>query len=151
MAKYELLYILPAKQTDEETSTLKDSISAEITALGIKISRNEEVGKIKLAYPMQHVRHGHYIFAEFEAEPAVLEKLNRLLRLHNDILRFQVTKPDAGAKPFGKLADPEARYERRETVPVMASAKPAPSAPALTQEEIDKKLTALEEDITKEL
>ncbi len=151
MAKYELLYTLPAKQTDEETSALKDVISAELTALGLKLGRNEDVGKIKLAYPMQHIRHGHYIFVEFDAEPTILEKVNRFFSLRNDVLRFQITKPDVGAKPFGKLADPEARYERREPVAVSVSSKPTVSAPALTQEEIDKKLSALEEDITKEL
>jgi len=149
MNKYELLYILPAKQTDEETAALKDAISAELETMGLKISRNEDIGKIKLAYAMAHVRHGHYILVEFEAEPAALEKVNRFFGLRNDVLRFQVTKPEAGSKPFGKLADPEARYERREPVAVAAPAKPAPAP--LTQEEIDKKLSALEEDITKEL
>jgi small subunit ribosomal protein S6 len=151
MAKYELLYILPAKQTDEETKTLKDSVTAELDKLGLKISRNEEIGKIKLGYAMKHVRYGHYILVDFDAEPAALEKITRFFSLRNDVLRFQITKPEPGSKPFAKLADPEARYERREPVPVMAAPRPAVSAPALTQEEIDKKLSALEEDITKEL
>ena len=151
MAKYELLYILPAKQTDEETSVVKDAVTAELSAIGLKIGRNEEIGKIKLAYAIKHIRHGHYIFVEFEAEPTVLEKVNRLFALHTEVLRFQITKPESGAKPFAKLADPEARYERREPVAVSSQTRPTVAAPALTQEEIDKKLSALEEDITKEL
>lgn len=152
MAKYELLYTLPAKYTEEEVNALKANITAELEKFGLSISRNEEIGKIKLGYPMQHVRHGHYVLVVFEADPANLAKLNEYLRLNNDILRHQVTHFDSALKPIAQLADPEARIERREPVAAAApAAAPAPVAQAMTNEELDKRLSALEEDITKAL
>lgn len=152
MAKYELLYTLAAKYAEDEVAAVKDTISSELAKLGLSISRNEEVGKIKLGYPMQHVRHGHYVLVIFETEPANIVKLNEFLRLHNEILRHQITHFDPALKPFVALADPEARLERYEA-PAMAAvgAAPAPVGPAMTEEELDKKLSALEEDITKAL
>jgi ribosomal protein S6 len=155
MAKYELIYVLPAKYTDEEIKGMKGSITSELEKLGISISRNDEVGKIKLGYAMDHVRHGHYMLVVFESEPKDLAKLNDYLRLNNDILRHQVTCFDPALKPITALADPEARLERYEA-PVRADgapaeARPAAPVPAMSEEELNKKLTALEEDITKSL
>ncbi len=154
--KYELLYALPAKYTEGEVNGVKANITTELEKLGLSISRNEEIGKIKLGYPMQHVRHGHYVLVVFEAEPATIAKLNDYLRLNGEILRHQVTHYDPAVKPIVALADPEARLERREAVPahVAAAAEPrpaAPTGPAMTEEELNKKLSALEEDITKSL
>ncbi len=152
MAKYELLYTLPAKYTEEEAKKVQDGITAELSKFAISISRNEEIGKIKLAYPMQHVRHGHYVEVDFTAEPAEIAKMNEYLRLNNAIARYQVVHPTPGAKPVVKLADPEARIERREPAAVAAAPVQAPIAAApISQEELDKKLDALEADITKEL
>lgn len=154
MAKYELLYTLPAKYTEEEVNKIKGNITTELEKFGISIVRNDEIGKIKLAYPMQHVRHGHYIEVDFDASGDKIVKMNEYLRLNNDILRFQIVHPTTGAKPMTQLADPEARVER-VPVGVAAAAAPVqapivPSAP-VSQEELDKKLTDLEADITKEL
>jgi small subunit ribosomal protein S6 len=155
--KYELLYTLPAKYTEGEANGVKANITSELEKLGLSISRNEEIGKIKLGYPMQHVRHGHYVLVVFEAEPASLAKLNEYMRLNNEVLRHQVTHFDPAVKPIVALADPEARLERREAVPSRVEsgapeARPvAPTGPAMTEEELEKKLSALEEDITKAL
>jgi small subunit ribosomal protein S6 len=152
MAKYELLYTLPAKYTEGEIAAIKGAITTELEKLGLSISRNEEIGKIKLGYPMKHVRHGHYVLVVFEAEPAALAKVNEFLRLHTEILRHQVTHFDPALKPIAMLADPEARIDYRETAAVSAPvAAPVATGPAMTPEELDKRLSALEEDITKEL
>jgi len=152
--KYELLYTLAAKYTEEEIAVVKEKITAELVKLGLSISRNEEIGKIKLGYPMKHARHGHYVLVVFDADPAVLSKVNEYLRLNNEILRHQVTHYDPAIKPIGQLADPEARIDFRvtetTTQPVIGTA-PAPIGPAMTPEELDKRLEALEEDITKAL
>jgi hypothetical protein len=103
---------------------------------------------------MKHVRHGHYVLVVFEAEPASLKQVNEYLRLHNEILRHQVTHFDPAVKPITQLADPEARINYRDTVTVGAQVigtAPAPVGPAMTPEELDKRLEALEEDITKAL
>jgi len=156
MAKYELLYTLPAKFTEDEIAQKKRSIADELVKLGVSVARNDEIGKIRLAYPIRHVRHGHYVLADLEVEPSALSKVNDFLRLHADVLRHQIVKPEPGSKPFVSLADPDARIERRDAAPAPVAptvpmSQPRSAGPALTAEEIDKKLDALEEDITKAL
>jgi small subunit ribosomal protein S6 len=152
--KYELLYTLAAKYTEEEIAVVKQTVTAELVKLGLSISRNEEIGKIKLGYPMKHVRHGHYVLVVFEADPAILKQVNEYLRLHTEILRHQITRFDPAIKPIIALADPEARIDFRTTetavAPVIGKAPAAP-VEAMTPEELDKRLEALEEDITKAL
>jgi len=157
MAKYELLYTLPAKYTEGEVNGVKANITSELEKLGLSISRNEEIGKIKLGYPIEHVRYGHYVLVVFEAEPAMLAGLDEYLRLNNEVLRHQVTRFDPALKPIAALADPEVRLFSAPSgtapsvrVPVSVPVQ-APAGPAMTEEELDKRLEALEEDITKSL
>ena len=156
MSNYELLYTLPAKYTDVEIRAEQEKITNALTGFGMSISRNEEVGKIKIAYPMSHHRYGHFILVEFDAPAPALAKINEYLRLSKDtILRHQIFKREQGVRPFLKLADPEARIEYREPVAVTASVAAVPESIAvskpLSQEELDKQLSAIEEDITKSL
>jgi len=87
---YELLYIIPAKFTDQENEGIVSKISKVVEKTGAKITRNENLGKFRLAYPIQHVRHGFYILVEFEIESQVIKNIERELRLLPEILRHQI-------------------------------------------------------------
>ena len=58
MEKFEFLYILPAKFTEAEVGGLKDKIAGIITSAGGKATETRDLGKRRLAYPINHVRHG---------------------------------------------------------------------------------------------
>ena len=68
MQKYELLYILPTKYTDEEIGGVISKLTEEMKASGVNIVRAEQAGKLKLAYPIRHQRYGYYVIAAIEAE-----------------------------------------------------------------------------------
>jgi small subunit ribosomal protein S6 len=103
MPRYELLYIIPATYAETELQPVMDGVTKALTELGAKISRNDMVGKIKLTYPVSHVRHGFYVLVDLDLESSKLGALNEMLRLHSDVLRHSVMVKDPKAKPVFKL------------------------------------------------
>ena len=153
MEKYELLYIIPAKFTDAEIDTLVKKISGLVTNAGATISGTHNLGKRKLAYPIDNVRTGHYVLTFFESETAVAYKLNDVFRLSTDILRHLLTVRDPHITAIPSLIEEEVRATRDDESPRRPAPAPArPIAPAtekpITMEELDKKL---DEILTEEI
>lgn len=145
MKKYELLYILPAKFTDAELVELRKKISGIVTGTGAVISEEHDLGKRKLAYPINHVRNGNYVLVYFEAEPTVLAKLSTVLRLSTDLLRHLLIERDlkVTAIPVFTEEEPrrESRHEEATRQHIMAAPMPvAKPNDRITMEEVEKKL-----------
>lgn len=157
MQKYELLYIVPTQFADTEIDGLREKMAKTIEQTGAKVTRNESLGKIKLAYPIKHQRHGTYVLVHFEAEPSVIAGLDRTLRLSDEVLRHIIVDlaPGSEKKEFqitsyvAPLSE-EARETRRPTDSV-APRKAVPAAveaaapvkaeeASMSMEELDKKL-----------
>jgi small subunit ribosomal protein S6 len=174
MNQYELLCIVPTLYTDPEISGIQEEVVKLLTGNGAQILRQENLGKIRLAYPIKSQHHGSYILMHFDADPSVITELNRRLRLMDSLLRHTLLTRAPGAlqKKFelfsyvAPLTD-EGKKER-ETVPRRAPVKPAPRkdvavvtpvvAPVMretapmTMEELDQKLDKiLEGDIAENI
>lgn len=113
MEKYELLYILPAKFTEEELSVLAEKIKGIVESHGGTNAVETYMGKRKLAYPIQHHRYGHYYLIIFEADKTAIAKLNSTLRLTTDLLRHLIVIRDPNIKGVPKLAE-EMQIVRRD-------------------------------------
>ncbi len=103
MSRYELLYIIPATYAETELQPVIDAVTKALTGLGATIARNDMVGKIKLTYPVNHVRYGYYVLVDMDLEASKISALNDLMRLHNDVLRHSLMIKDQKAKPVFKL------------------------------------------------
>lgn len=179
MKKYELLYIVPGQYTDAEVESIRKKVVGLVEKINGQITRHENLGKIKLAYPVNKVRHGTYILVHFDLDNHDFSVLDRELRLDAEILRHQIIIAPKGAADrqyeisayVPPLSD-EAKREMPTSMPTRPMAAPAPSsavpaAPAptlappppavkeesnLTVEELDKKLDELlEDDMSKSL
>lgn len=147
MTQYELLYIIPAKHTEDEIKAIVAKIDGISKALGANVTATHDLGKRKLAYPIQHVRTGHYVLVHYDAETAVTPKLNETLRLSTDILRHLIIKRDKHLTKIPSFAEEEARRERdeeqsqyREPAHAVPAPRPAAPAQAMSMEELDKKI-----------
>lgn len=151
MEKYELLFVLPAKYTEGEFNELAEKVKGIVAAAGGNVAELHNLGKRRLAYPIKTVRNGQYFMAFFEAENAVISKLNEMLRMSSDVLRHLVVLRDPHVTKIPSFIEEEPRRERRERregEPFFRSreAQPAPvQAPLqpqekMSMEELDKKL-----------
>lgn len=156
---YEIMYIVPLKAGVEESSAAQEKVHAMLQAEGAKITLEDALGKRKLAYPINHIRHGSYVVMEFDLETDKLQKVSDWLRLNSEILRYQiltkkVKSPEqlAREKAFQeKLARMHAQAAEEEKVEaeVVVEEKPKEVVKAdIKLDELDKKLEQiLEEEV----
>lgn len=153
MGKYELLYIV---HPDLEASIDKitEKIKGAIESRGGKLTYEENWGKRKLAYDIKKSDVGIYILWYFEAPKNSLSKIERDIRLTEEIIRFIIlSAPEKIKVKTEKLKKeieekPEEKTEKapvkKETVkkPVSVSTKKEKKTtePVESEEERMKKL-----------
>lgn len=171
MKGYELLYIVGTQYTDEEVGGIQEVIAKLLGDLKAKVLRNENLGKIRLAYPIKKISHGSYVLVHFDADPSVVQDLNRRLGLMDEVLRHTLLTRSAGAleKTFeiSSYVPPlseESKQEKEPKRPVSKTSKKASQAElpsplpasaeesAMSMEELDQKLDQiLEGDIAENI
>lgn len=89
---FELLYIVSMKYAGDELNTIMGSVAGLIKENGGTITHDDVFAKQKLAYPIKGVHQGVYVVVEFDIETENVKKLERLLTLNNNILRYMLVK-----------------------------------------------------------
>lgn len=155
MQKYELLYIVPAKHTEDELKGLTEKIGTIISTTGCAITETHVLGRRKLAYPIKHERNGYYIMVTFDAEKPVIEKMDKALRLSPDLLRHLIIKKDPRLTEMPEFAESGeiVRKDRGEEAPRGRAVKPKrppvkEKKEKVVMEDLDKKL---DEILTEEM
>lgn len=156
MQNYELLYILPPTLTETEAPVAAGRISTMLQDAGGSITQDVDLGRKKLAYPIKHHQYGYYRLVEFSAEPASVVKLNNTFRLSPELLRYlMLVKPEKTQATIERdealRARMAARRQQRMSTTATEAATAAAAAgtdetPALSAEELDKKLEKILED-----
>ena len=163
MNKYELLYIVGTQYTDPEVEGIQKQIVALLEKNAATILRNENLGKIRLAYPIKKMRHGSYILVHFDADPSIMKELNRQLGLTDEVLRHTLLAraPGAESKKFeisAYVAPLSEEAKRPDAKPATSTHREKPAAeefvaapvvvaePAMSMEELDKKLDEILDD-----
>ncbi len=89
---YELLYIVPAPFTEKDLPNVSKKIEEIIKSLDGQITKENNLGSKKLAYPIKQVYRGFYVLVNFEVEPKKLKELNQKLKLTPGVLRHMIVK-----------------------------------------------------------
>ena len=157
MKHYELLYIVSTKYTDAEVETVNDKIGALLVKLEASILRQENIGKIRLAFPIKGQRNGTYMLVHFDAEPNVTVDLDRQLRLTDEVLRHIIVErtPGAETRHFALEAyqspltdEGHRRRDEKVVAPRRTTSAVAATDASMSIEELDKKLDEILEDKT---
>jgi small subunit ribosomal protein S6 len=94
-AFYELMYVINPVLSAEQTKEIVERVSEYFSSNGAEISDTTEVGSQRLAYPIEKKRNGFYVNVFFNANGTFIAKLDRALRINEDILRHLVLRYDA--------------------------------------------------------
>ncbi len=100
--RYETVFILTPVLSDAQ---VKEAVQKFIDLLeknDAKIIHQENWGLKKLAYPIQKKSTGFYQLIEFEANPALVDKLETEYRRDERIMRFLTVKMDKHAIAFAE-------------------------------------------------
>lgn len=94
MKHYELTYVVPVKFAGDELEKVQEKIRNIIKKEGGEIDYEEDLGKKKLAYQIQHNSQGFYIVNEFDLDPSKLSGIENKIVLTAEIIRHLVVAKD---------------------------------------------------------
>lgn len=93
MNKYEVMFI--AKPFEEtEVDPIVTFVSDLLTKNGCNIEKVDRWGKRHLAYPVKKQADGYYVLINFEAEPATIKEIDRVMKIRDEILKHLIVKID---------------------------------------------------------
>jgi small subunit ribosomal protein S6 len=92
--KYEAMYIVRPDMADGDLDKLAERFKAVVEEKGGKVANAGKWEKRKLAYELRGHKEGNYVLMNFESGPAVPQELNRLLGIHDDVIRHRIYKLD---------------------------------------------------------
>lgn len=93
MKKYEVMFIVNV--ADEEViKSAVELVRNTIAKIGGIIDKEDEWGKRQLAYEVKHQTEGYYVVIDFQADPAQIKELDRVIKIHEEIIRHIIIKLD---------------------------------------------------------
>lgn len=100
MAKriYEVMYIAAPETADENIAKLNETVEKFITGEGATIVRTDDLGRRKLAYPINKKKEGYYVLFEIEGSGQEIAELERRFRVNDTIVRFMTVRVDEDRK-----------------------------------------------------
>jgi len=104
---YELGFILNPEVNEEQTRAIQERIEQIVTTHGGQVTRVNQWGRRRLAYPIEHHRDGFYVFVDMILTPESVSELDRTLKVSEEVLRHLIKRRDP------KLVQKE-REEREE-------------------------------------
>lgn len=130
MNKYELVYVIDAALEDEARKAVIDRFNGMIEQNGGKVTKVDEWGKRRLAYPINYKTEGYYLLVNFESEATLPREIERNMQIAETVLRYLIVKVEdkrSNVKPRPVRVAPEAEEAPAAEAPAEAE---APAAPA---------------------
>ena len=93
MNKYEVMFIAKPLE-DAEVDPIAEFVSNLIKKNGGNVEKVDRWGKRHLAYPVKKQADGNYVLINFEADPAVIKEIDRVMKIQYDILEHLIVKID---------------------------------------------------------
>lgn len=108
------MYIVSPETADDDLTKINEAIATTITSQGGTIANTDNMGRRKLAYPINKKTEGHYVLLEVEGTGKEILELERRMRVNDAIIRFVTVRVDEDRKKADKLkAKRDARQVRR--------------------------------------
>jgi small subunit ribosomal protein S6 len=112
MPLYEHVFISRQDLSNAQAEGLIEHFSTVLADNGGKVVENEYWGVKTMAYKINKNRKGHYAFLKSDAPAAAVQEMERLMRLHDDVMRVLTIKVDKHVE--GVSVQMQKRDEREE-------------------------------------
>lgn len=87
--QYEIMYIVKPIE-DTAIEAVVNKINTLINNNGGQVEKTDIWGKKRLAYELENLTEGIYVLVTFEAVPACVKELDRVMRIDENILRHMI-------------------------------------------------------------
>ncbi|ABA79313.1 30S ribosomal protein S6 [Rhodobacter sphaeroides] len=98
MSLYEHVFIARQDLSNAQAEGLIEHFSTVLADNGGKVVDREYWGVKTMAYKINKNRKGHYAFLKSDAPSAAVQEMERLMRLHDDVMRVLTIKVDKHAE-----------------------------------------------------
>lgn len=95
MRDYELLYIIKAELSEEQTQAVIDRYNGILETQGAEVTGVDKWGKRKLAYTIdKKYTDGFYVLVKFKGDSAAVNEADRLMKIDENLIRHLITRVD---------------------------------------------------------
>ena len=98
MTTYEILLLLDPEQAEARQDEIIARTRELVEKNGGAWHSHDAWGRRRLAYPILHKEEGVYHLVVFDAEPATLEEISRVLKIDDSVLRHLATRHIPGSR-----------------------------------------------------
>jgi small subunit ribosomal protein S6 len=113
MSLYEHVFISRQDLSISQAEGLIEHFSAILSKNGGKVLSQEYWGLKTMAYKINKNRKGHYVLLKSDSPPEAVEEMERLMRLHEDIMRVMTIKVKIHEDGPSAVMQSKARGEER--------------------------------------
>lgn len=106
--EYETIYILKPTTDHQEAERVANRVSEVIDRQRGKLTKLDNWGRRKLAYPIQKSSKGIFVYLKYLGYNDLVAELERHLRMIDSVVRYQTVLTDPEASLDGVSVDPEA-------------------------------------------
>jgi len=99
LRRYETIFIVPPDVAEDEVNGLLEKYEGIITTLKGTLIKRENWGKRKLAYEIKKQTKGIYILLDFAGKSAIVDELQRNMRLDDKVLKYMTVMKDESVAP----------------------------------------------------
>ena len=115
MPLYEHVFIARQDLSNTQAEGLVEHFSSVLADNAGKVVEREYWGVKTMAYKINKNRKGHYAFLKTDAPSDAIHEMERLMRLHDDVMRVLTIKVDAHSEgPSVQMQKRDDRGDRRE-------------------------------------
>lgn len=95
MTKYEIMFIVKATLDETALGNITKEVQGLINDGNSKVIEFKDMGRKKLAYPINKEISGFYYLINAEASNEVIQEFDRKLRINENILRHLILKKES--------------------------------------------------------
>ena len=113
---YEVVFIVDPAAGDEDVTRLIDNLQHIITEQGGAVTKNETMGRRRLAYNIGRNTEGIFQLFEVEGSGREIAELERRMRVNDQVLRYLTVRVDEDRRRAEKFAAKRARRAAKRPV-----------------------------------
>jgi small subunit ribosomal protein S6 len=96
---YDLFLLLDPAAPDERRAEIRTQVEGLIAKHEGEVLGVHEWGQRQLIYEIDHKTEAEYLLLQFSGEPALIEELDRTLRISDGLIRHRIIRLRAGMPP----------------------------------------------------
>ena len=120
---YEVMFIVDPETAEDDVTHLSESLQQIIADQGGTVTKNENMGRRALAYPIGRKNEGIYVLFEVDGSGREIAELERRMRVNDQVIRYITVRVDEDRRRAEKFKAKRARKASKRPFTSSASAQ----------------------------